>query len=125
MLTSGSSEVPVASTSFTAVTPHASSISMITSVSTVASQVTPLPAVSTPLMLSINSPKSVGSPQTRSQSFTNVLESSHKDIIMRARHEAEMMRVISKLRKEGLWSASRLPKVCCTCVQMLPVVISI
>ena len=125
VLTSGSSEVPVASTSFTVVTPHTSSISTIASVSTVASQVTPLPAVSTPLMLSIDSPKSVASPQTRSQSFTNVLESSHEDIIMRARHEAEVMRAISELRKEGLWSASRLPKVHCTCVQMLPVVISI
>ena len=125
MFTDDSSEVPVASISFTAITAHTSSISTITSVSTVASQVTPLPAVSTPLMLSIDSPKSVASPQTRSQSFTNVLESSHEDIIMRARHEAEVMRAISELRKEGLWSASRLPKVCCTCVQMLLIVISI
>ena len=30
---------------------------------------------------------------------------------MRARHEAEVMRAISELRKEGLWSGSRLPKV--------------
>ena len=125
VVTSASSEVPVASTSFIAVTPQTPTISTIASVSTVASQVTPLPAVSTPLMFSIDSPKSVASPQTKSQSFTNVLESSHEDIIMRARHEAEVMRAISELRKEGLWSASRLPKVCCTCVQMLPVVISI
>ena len=30
---------------------------------------------------------------------------------MRARQEAEVMRAIADLRKEGLWSASRLPKV--------------
>ena len=116
VVTSGSSEVPVVSMSFVASTPQTLTISTNASVSTVAGQVTPLPAVSTPLILSIDSPKSVTSPQTRSQSFTNVLESSHEDIIMRARHEAEVMRAISELRKEGLWSASRLPKVClCLC----------
>ena len=30
---------------------------------------------------------------------------------MKARHEAEVVRAVSDLRKEGLWSASRLPKV--------------
>ena len=30
---------------------------------------------------------------------------------MRARHEAEVMRAIADLRREGLWSTSRLPKV--------------
>jgi len=118
VVSSSSSETPVVSTSFAPVTPHTSAISTVASGSTITSQVTPLPAVSTPLMVSVDSPKSVASPQTRSQSFTNVLESSHEDIIMRARHEAEVMRAISELRKEGLWSASRLPKVCCTCVQI-------
>lgn len=112
VVSSNSSEMPVASTTFAPVTPQTPVISMIAPASTVVSQVTPLPAVSTPLMVSVDSPKSVASPQTRSQSFTNVLESSHEDIIMRARHEAEVMRAISELRKEGLWSASRLPKVC-------------
>lgn len=36
---------------------------------------------------------------------------SHEDIVMRARHEAEVMKAISELRKEGLWSSTRLPKV--------------
>ena len=44
-------------------------------------------------------------------SFSSIYETSHEDIVMRARHEAEVMRAISELRKEGLWSASRLPKV--------------
>ena len=30
---------------------------------------------------------------------------------MRARHEAEVVKAIAELRREGLWSASRLPKV--------------
>lgn len=109
---SSSNEMIVASTSLVPVTPQTSAISTIASGSGIMSQVTPFPTVSTPLMVSVDSPKSVASPQTRSQSFTNVLESSHEDIIMRARHEAEVMRAISELRKEGLWSASRLPKVC-------------
>ena len=107
----GGGEMPVASVTFTPVTPQTLAISTVASSSTVMSQVTPLPAVSTPMMVSVDSPKSVASPQTRSQSFINVLESSHEDIIMRARHEAEVVRAISELRKEGLWSASRLPKV--------------
>ena len=112
VVSSSSSETPVASISFVPpVTPQTLAISTIAPGLTMTSQVTPLPAVSTPLMLSVDSPKSVASPQTRSQSFTNVLESSHEDIIMRARHEAEVIRAISELRKEGLWSASRLPKV--------------
>lgn len=118
VVSSSSNETPVVSTNFVPVTPQTSAVSTIAISSTVTSQVTPLPAVSTPLMVSVDSPKSVASPQTKSQSFTNVLESSHEDIIMRARHEAEVMRAISELRKEGLWSASRLPKVCCICVQM-------
>lgn len=116
VVSSSSSEVPVTVTSIAPVTPLASTISTTASGSIVTSQVTSLPIVSTPLMFSVDSPKSVASPQTRSQSFTNVLESSHEDIIMRARHEAEVMRAISELRKEGLWSASRLPKVCCVTV---------
>ena len=51
-------------------------------------------------------------PATRAHaSFSSVYENSHEDIVMRARHEAEVMRAISELRKEGLWCASRLPKV--------------
>ena len=52
-------------------------------------------------------------PATRAHtSFTSVYESSHEDIVMRARHEAEVMKAIAELRKEGIWSSSRLPKVC-------------
>lgn len=51
-------------------------------------------------------------PVTRlNSSLSSIYETSHEDIVMRARHEAEVMRAISELRKEGLWSASRLPKV--------------
>ena len=54
-------------------------------------------------------------PATRAHtSFTSVYESSHEDIVMRARHEAEVMKAIAELRKEGIWSSSRLPKVCAT-----------
>ena len=123
VVSSSSSETHITSTTYTApVTPQTPVISTVASSSTVMSQVTPLPAVSTPLMLSVDSPKSVASPQARSQSFTNVMESSHEDIIMRARHEAEVMRAISELRKEGLWSASRLPKVWGVCIQACAVI---
>ena len=68
---------------------------------------TPLsPARGTPF------PASSPRPSTRAHaSFTSVYENSHEDIVMRARHEAEVMKAISELRKEGLWGASRLPKV--------------
>lgn len=48
---------------------------------------------------------------TRIRSFTTVYDKSHEDIVLRARHEAEVMKAIAELRREGLWSASRLPKV--------------
>lgn len=48
---------------------------------------------------------------TRIRSFTTVYDKSHEDIVLRARHEAEVMKAISELRREGMWSASRLPKV--------------
>ena len=51
-------------------------------------------------------------PVTRTQtSFSSVYESSHEDIVMRARHEADVKKAIAELRREGLWSACRLPKV--------------
>ena len=121
---SDNNEMFVGSSSLVPVTPQTPAISTIASGSAVMSQVTLFPTVSTPLMVSVDSPRSVASPQTRSQSFTNVLESSHEDIIMRARHEAEVMRAISELRKEGLWSASRLPKVCYSCVLLHVVIYS-
>lgn len=61
---------------------------------------------------SITFPSSSPRPATRAHaSFSSVYESSHEDIVMRARHEAEVMKAIAELRKEGLWHASRLPKV--------------
>ncbi len=51
-------------------------------------------------------------PATRTQaSFSSVYENSHEDIVMRARHEADVKKAIAELRREGLWSACRLPKV--------------
>ena len=68
---------------------------------------------SSPAIRPLQFPASSPRPSTRSHaSFSSVYESSHEDIVMRARHEAEVMRAIADLRKEGLWSASRLPKVC-------------
>ena len=62
---------------------------------------------------SISFPSSSPRPATRAHaSFSSVYENSHEDIVMRARQEAEVMKSISELRKEGMWSASRLPKVC-------------
>lgn len=61
---------------------------------------------------SITFPASSPRPATRAHaSFSSVYENSHEDIVMRARHEAEVVKAISELRKEGLWGASRLPKV--------------
>lgn len=52
---------------------------------------------------------------TRSQSLTSVLEqhsfSSQEDIAVVAKKEAEVLKRVSELRKEGLWALSRLPKV--------------
>jgi hypothetical protein len=72
------------------------------------------PKGSTPLSpaRSVPFPASSPRPTTRAHaSFSSVYENSHEDIVMRARHEAEVMKAISELRKEGLWGASRLPKV--------------
>lgn len=72
-------------------------------------QATP-PKSSPPKTLHLPSPSP--RPSTRSHaSLSVVYESSHEDIVMRARQEAEVMRAIAELRREGLWSASRLPKV--------------
>lgn len=69
--------------------------------------VTPSSPVKTPQI-----PSSSPRPVTRlHSSFSSFYETSHEDIVMRARHEAEVMRAINDLRKEGLWSSSRLPKV--------------
>lgn len=73
---------------------------------------TPLSQLGTPhsqlTSPSLTSPR----PPLRSHSsISSVAETSHEDIVMRARHEAEVMKAISELRKEGIWSASRLPKV--------------
>ena len=68
---------------------------------------TPSSPIKTPQFLN-SSPRHV----TRlHSSFSSIYESSHEDIVMRARHEAEVMRAVADLRKEGLWSSSRLPKV--------------
>ena len=84
----------------------------------------PVPTASTPKsattpsspMKTLQIPSLSPRPATRAQlqtqvSFSSVYESTHEDIVLRARHEAEVMRAIADLRKEGLWSSSRLPKV--------------
>lgn len=82
----------------------------------------PIPTASTPrstpsspikgLQISSPSPRPTTRAQLQTQaSFSSVYETSHEDIVMRARHEAEVMRAIADLRKEGLWTTSRLPKV--------------
>ena len=70
--------------------------------------ITPISSVPSPSRsLTLSSPR----PPLRSHSTLSVTEVSHEDIVMRARHEAEVMKAISELKKEGLWSSSRLPKV--------------
>ena len=96
----------------------------LTSVSPSLQVVSPLPVSSASTPKSVTTPSSplkslqLSSPRpaTRAQlqtqvSFSSVYETSHEDIVLRARHEAEVMRAIADLRKEGLWSSSRLPKV--------------
>lgn len=70
---------------------------------------TPVSSVPSPShSISLSSPR----PPLRTHStLSSVADVSHEDIVMRARHEAEVMKAISELRKEGLWSCSRLPKV--------------
>ena len=70
---------------------------------------TPASTVTSPShSLNLSSPR----PALRMHStLSSVPDVSHEDIVMRARHEAEVMKAISELRKEGMWSASRLPKV--------------
>ena len=76
---------------------------------------TPTPTPSSPvkaLQFPSPSPRPATRAQTQTQaSFSSIYETSHEDIVMKARHEAEVVRAIADLRKEGLWSASRLPKV--------------
>lgn len=51
---------------------------------------------------------------TRGQSLSSVLEhsfSSQEDIAVEAKKEAEVLKRVAELRKEGLWSLTRLPKV--------------
>ena len=79
-----------------------------TTTSSTLQPVTPASIATSPSRsLTLSSPR----PILRSHSTLSVTEVSHEDIVMRARHEAEVMKAISELRKEGLWSSSRLPKV--------------
>lgn len=51
---------------------------------------------------------------TRGQSLSSVLEhsfSSQEDIAVEAKKEAEVLKRVAELRKEGIWSLTRLPKV--------------
>lgn len=51
---------------------------------------------------------------TRGQSLSSVLEhsfSSQEDIAVEAKKEAEVLKRVAELRKEGIWSLARLPKV--------------
>ena len=72
---------------------------------------TPLSGLYTPQAQTTSPSLTSPRPPLRSHSVSSVAESSHEDIVMRARHEAEVMKAIAELRKEGMWSASRLPKV--------------
>lgn len=75
-------------------------------------QVTPPKGSVTPMSPSRSMCTFSPQPSTRAHTtFSSVYDNSHEDIVMRARHEAEVMKAISELRKEGLWSCSRLPKV--------------
>lgn len=70
---------------------------------------TPVTCVASPShSLTLASPRP---PLRMHTTLTSVADISHEDIVMRARHEADVMKAISELRKEGLWSSTRLPKV--------------
>ncbi len=96
-----------------------SSASLSTTVQIPLSTVSPGVQNSTPKQLtptSLNTGLSFETPSPRpamrtQMSFSSVLENSHEDIVMRARHEADVKKAIAELRREGLWSACRLPKV--------------
>ena len=47
----------------------------------------------------------------REESVVNVETEKHQSIAERARHEAQILQRINLLRKEGLWSIKRLPKL--------------
>ncbi len=88
--------------------PEPLSLLPLSSKSTTLQPMTPISTATSPSRsLTLSSPR----PILRSHSTLSVSEVSHEDIVMRARHEAEVMKAISELRKEGLWSSSRLPKV--------------
>ena len=51
---------------------------------------------------------------TRSHSLSAVLENSigsNEEIAVEAKREAEVLKVVGELRKDGLWSDRRLPKM--------------
>ena len=51
---------------------------------------------------------------TRGQSLSSMIEnsfSSQEDIAVEAKKEAEVLKRVAELRKEGIWSLTRLPKV--------------
>lgn len=82
---------------------------IVTEVITVASPVEPIP---------ISSPTKKESPTRISKVVDTIVtptaisaENQQKQIVERAKHEAAVTARISELRKQGLWSAKRLPKL--------------
>ena len=65
--------------------------------------------------LSIPTPSSAGTPSTPSSAnISSVYESSigsKEQIVERAKQEASVLSRVAELRKEGLWSARRLPRI--------------
>ena len=101
------------STDYSSGSPSATTVQIPLSTVSHGLHVTP-PKRTTPVSPSRSNsfPSSSPRPSTRAHtSFSTVYENSHEDIVMRARQEAEVMKAILELRKEGLWSVSRLPKV--------------
>lgn len=68
-----------------------------------------------PYSLSLHTPSSAHTPSTPSSAnISSVYESSigsKEQIVERARQEASVIQRIAELRKEGLWSAKRLPRI--------------
>lgn len=88
-----------------------------TSICTTNSTITPLSADSSKVITTrtpLPSPSIPSRHTTRQHSIASVYDSaigSQEQIVERAKQEAYVMQRIAELRKEGLWSCKRLPKV--------------
>ncbi|XP_054168303.1 helicase domino-like isoform X2 [Oppia nitens] len=114
-----STTVPAVSSQSSPLTklPHSISTSVATTPKTsqTPTELTPLVVTSTTPLSTNKSVSPVGSRlQTRQHSISSFYDSSlgtQDQIVERAKHEAAVVQRVAELRKQGLWSSRRLPKV--------------